>query len=41
VHDIKLEGVSLLISQSSEFGTLAGSSGVKGVIDAMKKKIAN
>jgi len=41
VHDIKLEGVSLLVSQSSEFGTLAGSSGVKGVIDAMKKKIAN
>ena len=39
VHDIKVEGVSLITSQRSEFGTLAGTSGVKGVIEAMKKKL--
>ena len=39
VHDIKIEGVSLLTSQRSEFSSLAGSSGVAGVIAAMKKRI--
>ena len=41
VHDIKVEGVSLLTSQRSEFAALAGASGVQAVIDAMKKKLAN
>ena len=39
VHDIKVEGVSLITSQRSEFGTLAGTYGVKGEIEAMKKKL--
>lgn len=39
VHDIKIEGVSLLATQRSEFQTLAGSSGVKGVISAMEKQL--
>ena len=39
VHDIKVEGVSLLTSHRSEFAALAGKSGVKGVIDAMKKQL--
>lgn len=41
VHDVKIEGVSLLVSGRSEFSALAGTSGVQGIIDAMKKKIAN
>lgn len=41
VHDIKVEGVSLLTSQRSEFGALAGTSGVKGVIAALEKQIDN
>jgi phospholipid transport system substrate-binding protein len=41
VHDIKVEGVSLLTSQRSEFSALASSSGVKGVIAAMQKQLAN
>lgn len=41
VHDIKVEGVSLLTTQRSEFSSLAGSSGVQGVIDAMQKKSSN
>ena len=41
VHDIKVEGVSLLTTQRSEFTTLASSSGVQGVVDAMEKKIAH
>lgn len=41
VHDIKLEGISLLTSQRSEFAELAGKVGVKGVIEAMQKKISN
>ena len=41
VHDIKVEGVSLITSQRSEFGTVAGNSGVKGVIEAMQKKLDN
>ena len=41
VHDIKIEGVSLLATQRSEFGALAGSSGVKGVIAAMEKQLNN
>ena len=40
VHDIKIEGVSLLASQRSEFGALASNSGLRGVIDAMKKQLA-
>jgi phospholipid transport system substrate-binding protein len=39
VHDIKVEGVSLIASQRSEFGALAGNSGVKGVIAAIKKQL--
>ena len=38
IHDIKVEGISLLSSEHSEFGTLAGRSGVKGVIEAMHKQ---
>lgn len=38
VHDIQVEGVSLLTSQRSEFTTLAGSSGVNRVIEALQKK---
>ena len=41
VHDIKVEGISLLTSQRSEFGALASNSGVKGVIDSMVKKLTN
>lgn len=41
VHDIKVEGVSLLTTQRSEFSALANSAGVKGVIDAMKKQLTN
>lgn len=41
VHDIKVEGVSLLASQRSEFSALANSSGVKGVIEALKKQISH
>ena len=40
VHDIRVEGISLLISQRSEFSALAGNSGVKGVIEALQKKQA-
>ena len=38
VHDIKVEGVSLLTTQRSEFAALAASAGIKGVIEAMQKK---
>jgi len=41
VHDIKVEGVSLLANHRSEFSAVAGNSGVKGVIDAMKKQLSN
>ncbi len=41
VHDIKVEGVSLITSERSEFGTLAASSGLRGVIAAMQKQLAN
>jgi phospholipid transport system substrate-binding protein len=40
VRDIKIEGVSLLASQRSEFSALASSSGMKGVIAALNKQIA-
>ena len=40
VHDIKVENISLLTSQRSEFSTLAQKSGVKGVIAALKKQLA-
>jgi phospholipid transport system substrate-binding protein len=40
VRDIKVEGVSLLASQRSEFSSLASSSGMKGVIAALSKQIA-
>ncbi len=39
VHDIKVENISLLTSQRSEFSTLAQKSGVKGVIAALKKQL--
>lgn len=38
VHDIKVEGVSLLATQRSEFQTIAETSGVKGIIGAMDRK---
>lgn len=41
VHDIRVEGVSLLTSERSEFAALANSSGVKGVIEAMQKQASN
>ncbi len=40
VHDIKIEGVSLLSTQRSEFQTIGRSSGIKGVTAAMKKRLA-
>ena len=40
VQDITVEGVSLLVSQRSEFQSLAGSSGIKGVIAALQKHTA-
>jgi phospholipid transport system substrate-binding protein len=39
VHDIKVEGVSLLVSQRSEFGSLAGNGGIETIIAALKKKV--
>ena len=39
VHDIKVEGVSLVASQRSEFAAIAGQTGIKGVIAAMQKQI--
>ena len=41
VHDIKVDGVSLLVSQRSEFSAIAGSKGVKGVTEAIKTKLAD
>jgi phospholipid transport system substrate-binding protein len=41
VHDIEIEGVSLLNNQRSEFQALAGQSGMKAVIDTMKKRLAD
>lgn len=38
VHDISIEGVSLLASQRSEFKALAARSGVQGVIESMQNK---
>lgn len=38
VHDITVEGVSLLSSQRSEFASLASTGGVKAVIAAMQKR---
>lgn len=38
VHDIRVEGVSLLVNERSEFAALANSSGVQGVINVMQKK---
>ena len=40
VHDIVVEGISLLTSQRSEFQTLAASSGVAGIMAAMDKQLA-
>ncbi len=40
IHDIKVEGVSLLVSQRSEFQSLAERSGIRGVIAAMKKQLS-
>lgn len=40
VHDIKVEGVSLLATERSEFQALATSSGVKGIIGAMEKQLS-
>lgn len=39
VRDIIVENVSLLTSQRSEFQTLAGRSGIDGVMSALKSKI--
>ncbi len=40
IHDISVEGVSLITTQRSEFQSLASSSGVKGVIEAMQKQLS-
>lgn len=37
VHDITIEGISLLTSERSEFSALASKSGVDGVISTLKK----
>ena len=39
VHDVKVEGVSLLISQRSEFGNLAANKGVAGIIAIMQQQL--
>jgi len=41
VHDIEIEGVSLLNNQRSEFQALASQSGIRAVIDTMKKRLAD
>ena len=41
VHDIMVEGVSMLATDRSQFSAVASNTGVKGVIDAMKKLIPN
>jgi phospholipid transport system substrate-binding protein len=38
VHDIKVEGVSLLVSQRSEFGSVASNGGIDAVLAALQKK---
>ncbi len=40
VHDIQIEGVSLVTTQRSEFQGIANNSGIDGVIKAMKKQIS-
>lgn len=40
VHDIQIEGVSLLATERSDFQAAAASGGVKGVIAAMEQQIA-
>lgn len=40
VHDIIIEGVSLLTSERSEFGSVASSGGVKNVITELQKQLA-
>ncbi len=40
VHDIRVAGVSLLVTLRSEFGAAASASGVKGVIAQMKSRLA-
>lgn len=40
ISDIVVEGVSLLNTQRSEFGSIAQSKGVDGLIEALKKKVA-
>ncbi len=41
VHDIKIAGVSLLVTLRSEFSALAGSAGIKGVIKQMRNRLAS
>ncbi len=38
VHDINIEGVSLILTQRSEFSAAAGFSGINGVIKSMEKQ---
>lgn len=38
VYDVTVEGISLIAAYRDEFGTLVSSSGVSGLIDALKKK---
>ncbi len=40
VHDVRVEGVSLLVSQRSEFGNIAAASGVDGIIAQMRGKLS-
>ncbi|MBI1181796.1 MAG: ABC transporter substrate-binding protein [Alphaproteobacteria bacterium] len=39
IIDVKLEGVSMLITTRDEFGSIVQSKGVQGLLDAMKAKI--
>ena len=39
VHDVKVEGVSLLISQRSEFGTIASQGGPTKIISLMQQQL--
>lgn len=41
VHDIIVEGVSLLAIQNSEFQAISGSAGMKGVLNTLKKQVSN
>ena len=40
VHDVKVEGVSLLVTKRSEFDAVVAQKGIDGLIQAMRQKVA-